>query len=475
MTAHVFPPPPDSLQNGYLLLAQGHIDEALASLEQTEQQAPLHPQIQHALSLAYKAKGDEMRCVAAKIATLALTRGMPLVIYNLAAGYHQRGFLAWAEKWYRVTLMLDPELPCAHQNLANLLQANGRNEEARRHLDLAFSKQWFTCEASAAPAATVLLSCLSGIGNTPIDTLLPAERFTRIKYFVDYARSNQPAALDKLPDYQLIFNAIGDPDAIDEMDPRLLAILKHKHRVVLNPPEKIARTRRDRLPALLADIPDLVVPQVWRVSSQEAPPHSAVPAEAAYPLILRPACCHGGREVVLAEKAENLETFAFGETHTGYATEYHDYPSADGYYRKYRMIFVDRQPYPYHLAISRNWLVHYFSAEMLAEDWKVEEERRFLSDPEQALGARAWLAIRAAARRLDLDYAGMDFSLLPDGRVLVFEANANMLTHLEHEQGPLAHKNGSIQAIIDAYQRMIAQHAMPSALANTSPAKRASQ
>jgi hypothetical protein len=138
-----------------------------------------------------------------------------------------------------------------------------------------------------------------------------------------------------------------------------------------------------------------------------------------------------------------------------YVTAFHDYASPDGLYRKYRTIFVDRRPYPYHLAISPNWLVHYFSADMVAHPEKLDEERRFLEDPDNVLGPRATAAIAAVAQRLDLDYAGADFTLLPDGRVLLFEANATMLTHAELEDGPLAHKNPHVSRIFAAFDAML--------------------
>ena len=57
--------------------------------------------------------------------------------------------------------------------------------------------------------------------------------------------------------------------------------------------------------------------------------------------------------------------------------------------------------------------------------------------------------------RLALDYAGIDFTILPDGRVFVFEANATMLVHYERHDGPLMHKNAQVQRIVDAFEQMM--------------------
>ena len=41
-------------------------------------------------------------------------------------------------------------------------------------------------------------------------------------------------------------------------------------------------------------------------------------------------------------------------------------------------------------------------------------------------GAAAWRALSALQERLPLDYFGVDFTRLPDGRLMVFEANPVM-------------------------------------------------
>jgi len=172
------------------------------------------------------------------------------------------------------------------------------------------------------------------------------------------------------------------------------------------------------------------------------------------PVLVRPVASHGGQGLVLATDWTTLErTQPQGDV---YVSRFHDFGSADGYYRKYRTIFIDRRPYPYHLAISPQWLVHHQSSEMADDGARKHEELDFLAAPEAALGRRAMTALQAIGRRLDLDYAGIDFSLLEDGGLLVFEANAAMLTHLEPADGPFAAKNPFIQRIIDAFQTHLA-------------------
>jgi glutathione synthase/RimK-type ligase-like ATP-grasp enzyme len=88
---------------------------------------------------------------------------------------------------------------------------------------------------------------------------------------------------------------------------------------------------------------------------------------------------------------------------------------------------------------------------------RLAEEMRFLEDPAAALGETAMRAIEGVGAAMGLDYAGVDFTLTPDGRALLFEANATMLVHPETADGPLAHKNPAIERIYAAFREMLAR------------------
>ena len=98
--------------------------------------------------------------------------------------------------------------------------------------------------------------------------------------------------------------------------------------------------------------------------------------------------------------------------------------------------------------------MHYFSADMIDHPAKRDEGFRFLEAPAEVLGPRALAALAAIGQRLDLDYCGADFSLLPDGRVLLFEANATMLVHPETEP-VLERKNTHIDRILEAFDVLL--------------------
>jgi hypothetical protein len=432
-----------------------HIDTYRTSLE---------PSHHRALAEARRSAGDELGAVAHLIAAQTLDAyavGTPEAsaanLRDVATGYFMAGDHVTAEYWYRLVLTLDPHVAVACQNLAAILASAGHVTEAAAYRQRAYRIQRVFVVGSGAALRRVLVLCAAHTaGNVPFDALLPGTTSCRIKYAIDYAADEED---QQLPAYDLVFNAIGDEDIAAPLAARLARFVSQCMRPVLNPPAAVARTQRHRTASLLDDLPDV---QVAPCVQSDAAPSSRATLDALltkggidFPVLARPAATHGGEGLTLCESPPALDAWRSAQTGVAYLTAFRDYRSADGFYRKYRIIFVDREPFPYHLAISPHWMVHYYSADMEQHPWKLEEERRFLDNPRAALSERVMRAVAAIGRRLDLDYGGIDFTVLPDGQVLVFEANATMLAHFERETGALAHKNPYVQHIVDAFERMM--------------------
>jgi len=381
-------------------------------------------------------------------AAIALDPQLKEAHASLGSLYILTGDPVAAEQHCWLALAVDPDMVVAHQNLAALAAERGEPDQARLHRQRAYSQQNLFIEPSARAERTVLVLTTAEGGNIPHKYLLPADRYTRITWFIEFAGDGQAA---QLPAYDVVFNAIGDADLAGPTRAPVEAFLKVCDRPVLNLPDRVARTQRHLLGDLLGGMDDLVVPRVSRIGGAQIEDLGLAAAIAqtglAWPVLVRPIGSHGGKGLTLAGDEDDLASVAPARGDGVYVTEFRDFGHDDGLYRKYRMIFVDRRPYPYH---------HYETADMPDHPGRIEEERRFLADPEAVIGARAMRAVEEVGRRLDLDYGGLDFSVLPDGSVLVFEANATMLVHPEAEDGPLAHKNPAVRAILSAFQALIA-------------------
>ncbi|HEY4072763.1 MAG TPA: hypothetical protein VGM52_06640 [Herbaspirillum sp.] len=451
-------------------LAAGKPADAMRALQQAAAAMPLNAEVYRLQALALHADGQESDALATGMAVSALESGSAVGLYNIGTAYFMNRHWAPAEKWYRLALMIDPDLVPANQNLASILRMEGDLAEADRHYDRAYRRQSLFIEPAEVPLRNVLILCASRPGNVPFDFLLPQSCNTLIKWVIEYAEPGQPPSL---PHYDLVFNAIGDADTAGRSRAAVDRFLALNDKPLLNPPEIIDRTSRDRISALLNDkdndndngIGNLVVPRVMRwdrrqIAAADAP-GLVDAAGLTYPVIVRPAGAHGGDGVILVHSQEELVVVwaativADAASDELYLSSYHEYRSPDSFYRKYRVIFVDRKPYPYHLAISGQWLAHYVTADMLSVRWKLAEEYLFLYDPVCVLGQAAWDALEAMAQRLDLDFGGVDFSVLPDGKLLIFETNATMLVHPETYNEELKFKNPYVQRILDAFSQLL--------------------
>ena len=436
-----------ALPTAWLARAEAHTRlhrhaAAVTDLEHADTLTPDRAPILLALGAAYAEldRLDEAEACLRRAAVRAPDNAA--VAASLGSVLVRRGEFGAAEDACRRALALDPGLRAAHQNLAGLL-IRSRPEQARAHRDAAYRDQQVFIETAARPECTVLVPTVADVGNIPLRHLLPRARFTVIRWYVDYATPEQDRAL---PGYDLVFNAIGDPDQAPTLPPAAARLFAAPPRPLLNPPDRVARTGRADLPRLLAGIPGIVVPEVAR-----AAPGAGL--SALLPALVRPIGAHGGAGVQRVGTEAALAA-ALAQAGPAYVTNFVDSRGTDGFYRKYRAIFIDRVPYAYHLAIGRAWLVHYWTAGMDQDPTRRAEEARFLHDPAAVLGAAGMAALAAIGARLDLDFAGIDFALLPDGRLLVFEANATMLVHPEDDPR-FAYRNQAVARILAAFEAML--------------------
>lgn len=422
-----------------LARTQSMVGEAAFRAERLEQ-ARLYQQA--ALALLQAARADR-REIAEAMSNFGVT------LYRL-------GHMPSAEAMLGMALRQAPGLELAQRTLVSVLLQAGRRAEAETLAASVFGRENFVFDPRYGATATML--CLVNLdGGIPYRHLLARRRLNMIRLFIDYA---SPGSLAQLPRHDLVFNLIGDADNGESALQRAIPFHAACAKPFLNDPRQILRTSRHAMPALLAGIDDLVIPKVAKLSGETLRSASCNTALAeagvTLPVLLRASGTHGGDGVqLLCSESEFDEARATCRDESVYLTAFHESALPDGLYRKYRVIFVDRVAYPYHLAISHHWLVHYFSAEMLNHPDKRQEEDQFLDDPRAAIGARAMEAVEAVGQRMDLDYCGMDFSVLPDGRVLLFEANATMLVHPEEDGSVLAAKNHYVERILHAIDDML--------------------
>ena len=293
-------------------------------------------------------------------------------------------------------------------------------------------------------------------GNTPAEFL-----FADAAYDTDTLALLASSRIDatSLGSIDVVVNLISDADQAAAELPIAAALAARLGKPVINDPAKIARTTRDAVAALLPGIEGCHVPKILRIEASADISLAALEAilPFPFPLLARPAGTHGGDDFERIETTEALSDFLGRLGGDRYLIEYVDYASHDGYFRKYRFIFVDDEILPYHLAIGRDWKLHRDSTDMGDHQWMQREEAAFLENPGAVFDAGHTRALRAIRARIGLDYFGIDCGLDREGRLIVFEVNASMLVHADNAEFP--YKDPYVRAIKAAFDAMMRRRA----------------
>ncbi|MDE2336167.1 MAG: tetratricopeptide repeat protein [Alphaproteobacteria bacterium] len=310
----------------------------------------------------------------------------------------------------------------------------------------------------APPDFSVLILFAPGLGNTPTEYLTENQPYETNTYPV-LAGVQHDAALLK-QHAQVIFNAVSEADQDSSILPDVARIVAESGLPVINPPDKIAATTRDRIPELLKGIPHCRIARIVRHTAGDPADAASLQTKIPFaaPLLVRPAGTHGGEGFESAENFKALEKIlkaAPDKDH--FLIEYIDYKSPDGNFRKYRFFFIDGRIMPYHLAISGRWKVHHETTEMDMHQWMQDEEKAFLENPAAVFSPQNYQALNDIRKAVGLEYFGIDCAIDRNGDLVVFEANATMLAHGMNHQYP--YKTPFVEAIRAAFNAMLQKYA----------------
>jgi len=232
-----------------------------------------------------------------------------------------------------------------------------------------------------------------------------------------------------LTPYSCLINLVTEPERNERVLEAMRKLLRGASGKVINRPEAVLRSTRDQVARRLADVLGLIVPRVVRLRTAKPNIVRQVIERAGmqFPVILREVATHTGMIVGRFESVEELQQ-AMHEGVEHIATEFVDYRSDDGLYRKYRVFFIGPHIIFRHKLYSDHWNVHGKDRDrvMVGRPDLIEEEAALFATPEGAFPPEIKQVLTAVRDRIDLDFFGMDFGIAPDGRVLLFEANATM-------------------------------------------------
>jgi Flp pilus assembly protein TadD len=435
----------------------GRPERAAAAYAALLEREPQHLGARTNLGLMLHDRGDLRGARSLLAQAVASAPLAPIAHVNLAATLLALGDAPNALQHYGHALALDPAFFAAHHGIALVYEALGDAPNAARHFERAFAggAAWTLPFTGAGTPLRVLLF-VSGRGGDLIAHPFLDPRFVETTLLVPEGVRDGAT----LPPHDVVFNGIGDADRCGPALARAGALLADAPTRAINPPDRVARTGRAMLPERIGALDGVVVPRIERFARAALGVAALASAGWSYPLLVRVPGYQAGRYLAFvgepAALANALATLPGDEL---YAIAFADTRDADGMYRKYRVLVVGGRVLPVHLAVSREWMVHYFSAQTAEHDAYRAEERRFLADPRGTLGDAVVDRLAAIGAALGLDYGGIDFGLDRAGRIVVFEANATMAVFPPEPGERSAYRRPAYDAVVGAVRALLAARA----------------
>jgi hypothetical protein len=310
------------------------------------------------------------------------------------------------------------------------------------------------------PRVLVFVTAGDFMANTPIDFLVENSDATLLLHYVDADTKN----LDDIPAHDVAFVAVGESEANLPVLKNLERLLSRWRGPILNnAPRRIMALTRDEVAQSFAGEPLILAPPTVRATYESlqnlATGHAelnSLLADQNYPIIVRPVGTHAGQGMEKISSREELASYLMGRRHAQYyITPFVEYKSPDGKYRKQRIAFIDGKAFASHFAISDHWMVHYLSAAMAENEDRRTEEADWMRNFDVQFAVRHAKAFDALYRRLGLDYFAIDCAELPDGRLLLFEADIAMIVHAMDSATTFPYKKHAMQKLFDGFDHAL--------------------
>jgi glutathione synthase/RimK-type ligase-like ATP-grasp enzyme len=297
------------------------------------------------------------------------------------------------------------------------------------------------------------------MSNTPIEFLLEDSDVTLLLMYVTL-ESEWPKIV---PEHDLMMVAIAESDANQPLLRRLAKFVADWPRPVVNQPERIAALSRDCVCALLGSIDGVEMPATARadrvtlldLAHGKSVPSLLLPSDN-FPLIVRPVGSHAGQNLEKIDAVQGIVDYAdrTDATHF-YVSRFVDYRSADGMFRKYRIVLIEGRPFICHFAVSAHWMIHYLNAGMAESAEKRAEEAACMADFDTEFALRHATALQAIDRRMGLPYLGIDCAETRDGKLLIFEVDNAMVVHAMDADDMYPYKKPAMHKVFTAFRQML--------------------
>lgn len=391
----------------------------------------------------------------------------------------RRGHFVLAIKLLEKIIQATPENGSAQKNLAALYNRVGEDDRARKLLTKYYADYPLEVGNLAEESSPAIL-CMYGYDKTQVKLGLKDESGFRryrsgghfmLQHLLDQSAYNlfrytiaDDNINDKLPptDHALMINSIADADTeYNSLKSLETYLANHPEIDVINNPTSVLATTRDDNYEKLNALSGFKFPKTQRFITDDTNPKALADtiekAGFTFPFIIRETGTHTAVTTVLLKSRFDLEEYlAMVSRGSVYAIEFVENATDEGYYSKIRFFGIDGQLYPVVYHTDQVWNVHGGNRKtfMASHEWMVEREQKFLNDPASVIGEDVYKRLQTLPELIGLDFFGIDFALLENGEILIFELNPAMRHSFKHGKN-FPYMMPHLQAISDAFDAMV--------------------
>jgi tetratricopeptide (TPR) repeat protein len=269
--------------------------------------------------------------------------------------------------------------------------------------------------------------------------------------------------LETIPAFDLILNTIACPDS--KRASLLTAarwIDRYPHIPVINHPRLVLQTTRERNSIRLNLLSGVQFPKTeilwWDGHSLVQMQKDIMGLGFVFPLIVREVGTQTGKSVELIETASALQSH-FQDSPSNrayYIIQFNHCCIKPNIYHKMRVFFIDGNFYPIANVFHNGWNVHSGDrySEMVHQEWMQAEEKKYLGDSCGYLGQENMDRLYAVRDLIKLDFFGIDFTILQDGTLFIFELNAAMRHNFDHA-GNFPYTRPYLEVASRAFNQMV--------------------
>lgn len=385
-----------------------------------------------------------------------------------------------AAEIFRQCLMIEPEHYEAGLALSSMARMAGREEDAMAYLEQVMPSHPLIMEDEYIPDLPTVLRMrgiegaaysIMGRPDGRYTSLLRGGHFaiTHLMDVEDYNLlllnifDNNVDSIEAMPPFDLMLNTIACPDSKPRSLQAAVRFVERFPQVpVINHPRRVLETTREQNSLRLNEIDGVVFPKtekiLWLGAPLEATVQKIFERGFTFPFILRKVGSQTGQSVALVrdEKALRAYLLASPIEQAYYVIQFHDCCVREDVYHKMRIFFIDGVLYPVANVFHDRWNIHSGDRYSVMDKsaWMQAEEQTFLNTTADYLGEENIARLYRIRDLVQLDFFGIDFTVLSDNRLFIFELNAAMRHNFDHAKN-FPYTEPHLRRVSDAFAAMV--------------------